>query len=159
MPSLYTKLIAAYDGKAVPNRDLLANILMNDHKIQKSVKDNAARVFIESAEQLGLIKGGILCYSNDETPKESHSPQPVLEDSSAEVQSTKSPANTMSEQSSIESLANQSDFITQAIPCASGKIARFILPVDATEDDLLLLRDIFDVLLRRKFKIDTKGIK
>ena len=159
MPSLYTKLIAAYDGKAVPNRDLLANILMNDHKIQKSVKDNAARVFIESAEQLGLIKGGILCYSNDETPKESHSPQPVLEDSSAEVQSTKSPANTLSEQSSIESLANQSDFITQAIPCASGKIARFILPVDATEDDLLLLRDIFDVLLRRKFKIDTKGIK
>ena len=95
MPSLYTKLIAAYDGKAVPNRDLLANILMNDHKIQKSVKDNAARVFIESAEQLGLIKGGILCYSNDETPKESHSPQPVLEDSSAEVQSTKSPANTI----------------------------------------------------------------
>ena len=29
-----------------------------------------------------------------------------------------------------------------------------IIPIDATEDDLLLLHDMFDVLLKRKFKID-----
>ena len=42
----------------------------------------------------------------------------------------------------------------KAIPFTSGKIARFIIPVDATEDDLLLLHDMFDVLLKRKFKLD-----
>lgn len=46
MPALYTKLIAAYGGKAIPSQELLANILMNDHKIQKSVKDHAAKMFI-----------------------------------------------------------------------------------------------------------------
>ena len=48
----------------------------------------------------------------------------------------------------------EADYITQAIPFTSGKIARFIIPVDATEDDLLLLHDMFDVLLKRKFKLD-----
>lgn len=158
MPPLYTKLIAAYDGKAVPSKDLLANILMNDHKIQKSVKDNAAQVFIESAEQLGLIKGGILCYSNNEAYEDSLPLQPMSEEPVAEAQRLQSPTSSLPEveQNCAGASLVESDFITQAIPFESGKIARFIIPVDATEDDLLLLRDIFDVLLRRKFKIDIK---
>ena len=72
------------------------------------------------------------------------------------MQSSVSP---LSGQTLSDSSNNESDFITQAIPCESGKIARFIIPVDATEDDLLLLRDMFDVLLRRKFKIDAKDNK
>ena len=155
MPPLYTKLIAAYDGKAVPSKDLLANILMKDHKIQKSVKDKAAQVFIESAEQLGLIKGGILCYSSDETSEDSYPSQPV-EEPSVEPHGMQSSVSPLSGQTLSDYSNNESDFITQAIPCESGKIARFIIPVDATEDDLLLLRDMFDVLLRRKFKIDAK---
>lgn len=149
MPTLYNKLIAAYDGKAIPSKDLLANILMNDHKIQKSVKDHAAQMFIESAEQLGLIKGGILCYSEtEETPMIS---QQVTEE---DVQIVQQAPTRQPEIVSVQAqVANEADFITQAIPCESGKIARFIIPVDATEDDLLLLRDMFDVLLRRKFKL------
>ena len=151
MPTLYTKLIAAYDGKAVPNKELLSNILMNDHKIQKSVKDNAAQVFIESAEQLGLIKGGILCYSEAEeiVPV---AQQVVDEEIRTEQQN---PVMSSYNQSTQVQTANEADYITQAIPFESGKIARFIIPVDATEDDLLLLHDMFDVLLRRKFKLSV----
>lgn len=156
MPTLYTKLIATYDGKAIPSKDLLANILMNDHKIQKSVKDNAAQVFIESAEQLGLIKGGILCYSDSEVNEDPQPLQSMPEELPAESQGLQHPVSVLSGQSCLGSSSNESDFITQAIPFESGKIARFIIPVDATEDDLLLLRDMFDVLLRRKFKIDIK---
>ena len=50
--------------------------------------------------------------------------------------------------------ASEADYISQSIPFESGKIAKFIIPIDATEDDLLLLHDMFDVLLKRKFKID-----
>lgn len=150
MPTLYNKLIAAYDGKAVPSKELLSNILMNDHKIQKSVKDNAAQVFIESAEQLGLIKGGILCYSDAEETV------PVLQQSVEEEQRTEQQTAATSSflQPTQVHAANEADFITQAIPFESGKIARFIIPVDATEDDLLLLHDMFNVLLKRKFKLD-----
>lgn len=155
MPPLYTKLIAAYDGRAIPNKDILSNILMNDHKIQKSVKDNAAQMFIESAEQLGLIKGGILCYSDAESASDTAVSNLVADEGvMEEQQSNVPPAPVAGVQVVQVPASNESDYITQAIPFASGKVARFIIPVDATEDDLLLLHDMFDVLLRRKFKLD-----
>lgn len=155
MPPLYTKLIAAYDGKAVPNKELLANILMNDHKIQKSVKDHAAQMFIESADQLGLIKGGILCYSEAENePVEPNVKQVSGEDIAVEPEASVPSAPSVRTQVMQVPVSSESDYITQAIPFTSGKIARFIIPVDATEDDLLLLHDMFDVLLKRKFKLD-----
>ena len=155
MPPLYTKLIATYDGKAVPSKDLLANILMNDHKIQRSVKDQAAQLFIESAEQLGLIKGGILCYSDAENEaEEPAAKQPASEDADVATQVAVVPTPSASTQVVQVPVSGEADYITQAIPFASGKIARFIIPVDATEDDLLLLHDMFDVLLKRKFKLD-----
>ena len=124
---------------------------MNDHKIQKSVKDVAAQAFVESAEQLGLIKGGVLCYSEDDT---------VVDDKKENCQGGENSNNeTISNTPLIiqdvkpTSMSNESDYITQSIPFESGKIAKFIIPIDATEDDLLLLRDMFDVILKRKFKI------
>ena len=42
----------------------------------------------------------------------------------------------------------------QLIPIESGKIAKIIIPVDSTEDDLLMIRDMLDVILKRKFKIE-----
>lgn len=155
MPTLYTKLIAAYDGRAVPNKDILANILMNDHQIQKSVKDHAAQMFIESAEQLGLIKGGILCYSDAGSADVVPVAKPFVdEEIMDDLQISAPPAPAAGVQVVQLPMSSESDYITQAIPFTSGKVARFIIPVDATEDDLLLLHDMFDVLLKRKFKLD-----
>ena len=152
---LYSKLISKYDGVALPAQELLANILMNEHRITRSVKDSAAKCFLESAEQLGLIKGGILCYSDAASmPEESTVKQPVCEESDVEPQSVVSSVSPAVAQVVQVPVSSEADYITQAIPFGSGKIARFIIPVDATEDDLLLLHDMFDVLLKRKFKID-----
>lgn len=156
MPPLYNKLVATYDGKAVPSIELLSNTLMRDHKIQKSVKDVAARVFVESAEQLGLIKGGILCYTDNEddvlsTQQTSCEPETSMPGAVAAVSTLagalKPYANNLT--------SSESDYITQTIPFESGKIARFSIPVDATQDDLLLLHDMFDVILKRKFKFEA----
>ena len=153
-PPLYAKLISKYDGKAVPSATILANILMNEYRITRAVKDNAAKCFIESAEQLNIFRGGILCYSETKD-KES----PPVEDQKSE--SVKEADNTQSEDENVSrgavpaiTACAEADYISQSIPFASGKVARFIIPVDATEDDLLLLHDMFDVLLKRKFKID-----
>lgn len=157
MPPLYNKLIAVYDGKALPSQDILANILMSNHRIQPTVKDAAAKFFIESAGQLNLIRGGILCYSD------AASDPPASQDAPAESQAggteeppQPAPAPVAPPPAPAAYADGDADYITQSIPFASGKIARFIIPVDAGEDDLLLLRDMFDVLLRRKFKIRTE---
>lgn len=152
---LYSKLISKYDGVALPAQELLANILMNEHRITRSVKDSAAKCFLESAEQLGLIKGGILCYSDAQhEPEESVDKQSAVESNDTETQVPVSPTHLVATQIVQVPTSSEADYITQAIPFASGKIARFIIPVDATEDDLLLLHDMFDVLLKRKFKLD-----
>lgn len=152
-PPLYTKLISKYDGTALPSVAILANILMNEYRITRAVKDNAAKCFIESAEQLDILKGGVLCYSEakneDLIPSEEQISETVEETDSVQSETEKVP------QVTVPSIAaTEADYISQSIPFESGKIARFIIPIDATADDLLLLRDMFDVLLKRKFKID-----
>lgn len=155
LPPLYGRLIALYDGKALPNKEILSNILMNDHRIQKPVKDIAAQVFLESAEQLGLIKGGVLCYSEiDECKALSNEQQGKSLDTLPGIEAGVTTLAQNLSSISGNSVAGEADYITQNIPFESGKIARFSIPVDATEDDLLLLRDIFDVILKRKFKFN-----
>ncbi|MCM1125684.1 MAG: hypothetical protein NC429_04360 [Lachnospiraceae bacterium] len=47
-------------------------------------------------------------------------------------------------------------YYIQSYTCESGKMAKFIIPEDATEDDLLAFEDMLNIVLRRKFKIRSK---
>lgn len=44
-------------------------------------------------------------------------------------------------------------FFVQQYTCESGKLAKIVIPEDATEDDLLGFRDMLNIALKRKFKI------
>lgn len=44
-------------------------------------------------------------------------------------------------------------YIRQDYTCENGGLAQIIIPKNATEDDLLALREIFEVLIERKFKM------
>lgn len=145
LPPLYNKLIALYDGKALPNITILGNILMTDHKIAKAVKDTAAKCFLQSAEQLNLIQGGILCYSQSDQYEEN-----CVEDIPKDEES-KDVAHT--DVHTVQPIGNESDYITQSIPTQSGKIAKIIIPIDAAPDDLYMIKDMLDIVLKRKFKL------
>jgi hypothetical protein len=54
-PPLYQKLIGKFDGKGVPKLETLANILMNEYRIAKAVKNNAAKIFVNSAKFAGVL--------------------------------------------------------------------------------------------------------
>ncbi|UCC90842.1 MAG: hypothetical protein JSW24_01400 [Dehalococcoidia bacterium] len=54
-PALYQKLINRFDGKGIPKLETLANILMNEYKIAKAVKNSAAKVFVSSAKFAGVL--------------------------------------------------------------------------------------------------------
>lgn len=154
MPSLYNKLIAVYDGKALPNAESLANILLSNYRITRAAKDTAAKCFIESAEQLKLIKGGILCYEESiSTPVRD---EPAAADKLNEKDTGKTSGIGESEDSVVQQYMTQSsesEHIVQSLPMSSGKVAKLIIPSDADRDGLLLLRDMFNAILLRRFDI------
>lgn len=152
-PPLYSKLVSRYDGLAIPAPELLANILMNEYRITRSVKDAAAKIFLQSAEQLDLLHGGILCYSDALADDQPGAPQQIdpdpQEDHSFDVVAEKPVSSTPA----VVPIASEADYITQSIPCENGKVAKIAIPIDATEDDLYLIHDMLNVVLRRKFKL------
>lgn len=160
-PPMYGKLIAKYDGSALPPLENLANILMNEHRITRSAKDAAAKCFLQSAEQLGLIRGGVLCFS--ESLEENNAFASTINDlQSAPItpiveqdKEIKSSASASFMSASITPAVNEADYLSQSIPCENGKVAKIIIPIDATQDDLYLISDMLNVILKRKFKLKT----
>lgn len=59
-PELYRELIDNYNGRTLPNKESLANVLVHDYGIKKNARVSAAYNFIHSAEWLDLIQNGIL---------------------------------------------------------------------------------------------------
>lgn len=153
LPPLYAKLIAKFDGTALPAPELLANILMNEHRIIRSAKDSAAKIFLQSAEQLDLLHGGILCYSDAMEPEQPNASQQVEPESQANIGTDVVTEKPVAATSTVAPIANEADYITQSIPCENGKVAKIAIPIDATEDDLYLIHDMLNVVLRRKFKL------
>lgn len=160
MPPLYQKLISAYDGKALPSKDIFENILMSNYKIAKAVKAHAAKCFFESAEQLELIKGGIFCYSEvlNGLTNVNHSDELVPEKEAPIVPDSTENSDVAQQQfeAPLPVPESAADYISQNIPVASGKVARIIIPVDSTRDDALLIKDMFNALMKRKFQINPE---
>lgn len=50
----------------------------------------------------------------------------------------------------------ESNYYIQQYTCESGQIAKIIIPENASEDDLLGFRDMLDIALKRKFKINVQ---
>lgn len=50
--------------------------------------------------------------------------------------------------------ANEVDYFIQQYTCETGSIAKIVIPENATRDDLLGFREMLDISLKRKFKIE-----
>ena len=60
-----------------------------------------------------------------------------------------------SEESVNRIVIPETGYYVQTYTCESGKAAKFVIPEDATEDDLLAFYDMLNIILKRKFKIKT----
>lgn len=49
----------------------------------------------------------------------------------------------------------EAGYYIQSYTCESGKLAKIIIPEDATEDDLFALEDMLKIVLKRKFKLNS----
>lgn len=151
-PPLYRQLIDKYNDKALPNTVTLSNVLMAEFKIAKSVKEQVAQCFLSNADELGLIKGGVLIYHPEdgdkhqvEEPKENIEIAPMQEDVFS--------SDTSVSPKLFQGPSDSSDYFKIEIPVESHKIAYIHIPIDATVDDAEMIRDVLAVVLKRKFGI------
>lgn len=150
-PPLYQVLIEEYEGKAMPDEQILANLLLSKYSISRAAKDTAARVFINNANDLGVIKAGVLSFTNDKslTFSPQCSPSDLLTENDSDATVYQDPLSTPIKNDDTPS----AEYITQLYPVESGKVAKIIIPIDAKEDDLYAIRDLLEVVMRRKFKM------
>lgn len=52
-----------------------------------------------------------------------------------------------------EPVFSEKEYFIQSYTFETGKVAKIIIPENASKDDLLALRDMFDIVLKRKFKL------
>lgn len=76
---LYSSLVDRFSTTGLPTEGVLANIMLNDYGILKTVKNVAAKNFLISLEQLGLSKDGRLS-SLDSTDIATPTVSPTIQD-------------------------------------------------------------------------------
>ena len=130
-PPLYQQLIKRFDGKSLPKSDTLANILLNQYKIVKAVKNSAAEIFVSSAkfaEVLGddnVLQVGRTCET---IAGEALSVEP-------EIDETGQKTPPMGQVHSLK------------LGLSSGKSATIIVPSDITKADIERLKRMLDLLV------------
>lgn len=146
-PKLFSDLIDRYNNKPLPTKELLSNVLMAEYSIMQNVKDSVANIFIDTIDQLGLRVNGILKY---------------------DTSNSNSLTKTISEFPDNRDDANQTQQLLQSVtpnkcieiifPTEPGIISKVVYSENATKEDLLGLRDMLDVVLKRRFKVSSDDL-
>lgn len=146
-PPLYKQLAEKYEGKAVPTENILSNILFNEFDITKSAKDNAAHVFLQNAEMMGVLIGGVLHQQDNEIIEE----QPIIEEVKTEGEQSE---NVKEEAEKIEetSTTKNNSYFTINIPTSTGKPAQIQIPNDLETKDAELVKNMLNANIEVYFK-------
>ncbi len=145
-PSLYEKLLGSYEGKPLPRRDLFENMLVANYGISDAAKKKAAETFISSAEELGILRNGIVAYEeavadSNRAPSEPSAPanSQILHDEESEPIATAPVTN-----------KNTKPLFTLSIPVSDGSRSIEIkIPEGASAADLDMAKAMLDVYGQR----------
>lgn len=128
---LYKKVVERYENQAIPPVDKLSNILLLEYGMTQAAKDVAASKFLESAEQIGILRNGIIMLEEDDDDLSSSIVPPTV---SAPTEPAVSPEKA-SQTSGFAPAAETSGYCF-TIPTLSGSLAQVLIPQDVTEKDL-----------------------
>lgn len=118
---LYNKLVEKYENKGLPDQDKLSNILLLEYGLTKSAKDIAAAKFIESAEQVGVLKNGVIVLNSD--------------NEEVDYKVIRENVTSLDENIDNKSSADKLEYCF-TIPTLSGASAKVVIPREVTEKDL-----------------------
>lgn len=150
-PGLYQALITKFDGNVLPPANLLANILRQDHRIYDSACDEAARIFIENANFLGVLGSDKHLRLNSRTSNMEQPAPPAGEDGarqdvvvlSAEVVQPRDESGQRQKHTPPPPADPETE--TMVVPLKGKRRASIILPTGMTANDCDLLIDWINV--------------
>lgn len=129
---LYKKLIEKYNDSAVPSIERLGNILLQEHSITRTAKDNAAKKFIASLEYAGVLQNGVLLLDDCESERQESGDS---NDNESFEQAHTGIENDTSSNPMTDRKADMKAYHF-AIPTLSGATAQVTIPKDITVKDL-----------------------
>ena len=125
---LYRKVAERYENQALPSADKLSNILLLEYGVTKTAKDIAAAKFVESAEQLGVLKNGIIYLEPEEdVPSAQVAPELHADDVPTKVDH---------QNKQQDYVAPEESGFCFTIPTLSGASAKITIPQNVTSKDL-----------------------
>lgn len=150
-PSLYKELISQYEGQGLPPSTTLENVLVTYHSITSAAAKVAAQKFLESVEEVGAVRDGILCLSDEQESESEISSQ--TDSKSDEAQSD----NFLPEEG-VDILATQPEGEFAAplnIPFGDKRRAVLYMPLDATKEDAEYVQEMIALMFKRVYKVDS----
>lgn len=117
--------------------------MFNEFDITKAAKDNAAKVFIQNAEMMGVLKGGVLCYQQNEEKTEE-----IKVEVNEEITDEKEDG--IEEKKKNEKKNNL--YFTINIPTKSGNPAQIQIPYDLEDDEAELVKNMLNANIEVYFK-------
>ena len=136
-PELYRQLIERFSGQQLPGVGGLAILLYRQYRVAEDASQKAAKVFLDNVESLGLVSDNILKLSLHGIKTESDTAYTEVN-----VEQNLLPVaqfNT-TETANKENVIDISSQLVDAPPIPiflkGGKIARLIMPMGFTDEDL-----------------------
>ena len=146
-PALYSELISSYNGKSLPSISTLENLLINYHGIVAKVANEAATVFINSANEAGAVQNGILGVNAEYSlePNEETTQTTQLEQASEVSAPT----------SNNEDISIAKGEFAAPLNISFGDERRAILhmPIDATTEDAIYVKDMISLMFKRVYGV------
>lgn len=139
-PKIFSDFIDRYNFKKVPNLDTLADILVDDYNILEAVKYNVAKIIISSLQQCYFIVNGILVYSMEENRALF-----ACQDEKSDSTNSNNKNEKYIDGDSIIKIYNSNK---------NAVVAKLLFTKDATKEDIIEMKEIIEIILKRQFNID-----
>lgn len=141
-PKLYGELIEEYNGKSMPATNVLENVLVSYYGVAPKAAKTAAQTFIDTANELGAVKSGVLSTENNTDFTTVGTPEENSKESESNIQPPQTDLNTKDVFGAPLS-----------IPFGDQRKAILYMPLDATADDADYVLEMIKLMFKKVYGV------
>ncbi|SCM73205.1 hypothetical protein [Desulfovibrio sp. 86] len=152
-PRMYSELIAQYQGQSMPAITTLENVLINYHGIVQTIAKNAAKTFIDTANELGVVINGVidLEVTHDLNPNSNKEIQ-------KDEDSQKNETGIQNDLTDIVPSMKQSDSeefaLPITVPLSEQRRAILHMPINTEKEDAEYVLEMITLMFRKLYGIN-----
>lgn len=141
-PKLYSELIQEYNGKSMPATNILENVLISYYGVAPKAAQTAAQTFIDTANEVGVVKSGVLNTEINIDVAMVPAPEESSEQIELDAQSPK-----------IDLNIKDGFGAPLSIPFGDHRKAILYMPLDATSDDADYVLEMIKLMFKKVYGI------